>query len=180
MGIAKFFGYLKSNYKKPQWLITKTSLDTNYKDTNYKNIESYSFKWNNLILDYQSLIYSTYEVFSSEINYFIRILYKNNNHKLLLHIFNKYPIYFSKLFKSSYFTIPTREVLLSTIYNDQQIIIDTLVDMMIEHTIELSKIHVINKTYIFFDGIPSLSKIKEQASRRIYPDVINQIKILVF
>ena len=172
MGIAKFFGYLKSNYKKPQWLITKTKLNTNY-----KNIESNSFKWNNLILDYQSLIYSTYEVFSSEINYFIRILYKNNNHKLLLHIFNKYPIYFSKLFKSSYSTtLPTREVLLSTVYNDQQIIIDTLVDMMIEHTIELSKIHVINKTYIFFDGIPSLSKIKEQASRRIYPDVINQIK----
>ena len=177
MGIAKFFGYLKSNYKKPQWLITKTNLDTNYKDTNNKDIELKSFKWNNLILDYQSLIYSTYEVFSSEINYFIRIVYKNNNPKLLLYIFNKYPIYFSKLFKSSYSTIlPTIEILLSTIYNDQQIIIDTLVDMMIEHTIQLSKIHVINKTYIFFDGIPSLAKIKEQASRRIYPDIINQIK----
>ena len=122
MGIAKFFGYLKTNYKKPQWLITKTNLDTNYKDTNNKDIELKSFKWNNLILDYQSLIYSTYEVFSSEINYFIRIIYKNNNPKLLLYIFNKYPIYFSKLFKSSYFTIPTREVLLSTIYNDQQIV----------------------------------------------------------
>ena len=34
MGIAKFFGYLKSNYKKPQWLITKTKLNTNYNKEN--------------------------------------------------------------------------------------------------------------------------------------------------
>lgn len=33
-----------------------------------------------------------------------------------------------------------------------------------------------SNTYIFFDGIPSKSKIKEQISRRIYPEIIGAIK----
>ena len=69
--------------------------------------------------------------------------------------------------------------LLNIKYNDMTLVIITLVTMMVDHTIELTTKHVksgkYSDMYIYFDGIPSLAKIKEQAGRRIFPEIMKEL-----
>ena len=58
---------------------------------------------------------------------------------------------------------------------------DYLIFKTTEYVIELADQYVksdnkFTNTFIFFDGIPSYAKIKEQVARRLYPDIINAIK----
>jgi hypothetical protein len=169
MGIPKFLNYLKTNYNSPQWYHTKSN----------------DRKWDYMILDYQSLIYSNYSVFCNDINYFIRIIYKielNNNSELLEianSIIKKYPKYFQKIIEYNVVNMNNIKEFInpSISYNNMNNIIDTIVILMLDNTKDLANMHSIpyNNMYIFFDGIPSLAKIKEQVGRRIYPEIMKEI-----
>ena len=180
MGIPRFLSFLKATYKNNNWFVQKNILDSESK------------KWDYFILDYQSLIYSTYEVFYSDINYFIRIITKLNSEfndtylDIAMNIIDKYHKYFLIIFKNNIppFQSNKLEPFLNANYNDLNMILESLVDMMVEHTKELAIFHCIEKpftnTYIFFDGIPSLAKIKEQAGRRIYPVIMKEITAKIY
>jgi len=153
-------------------------------------------KWDYLILDFQSLLYVYYSILYNEINYFIRTLYclkfnldemnKNNKNwkNILNYIIDTHYIYFNKLNSINNIKLLLNnnnfDKLLLLNYNNIELIINTLVTYIFEHTKYLSKNHIrqkqkYSKTYIFFDGIPSMAKIKEQISRRLYPDIIKEI-----
>ena len=64
---------------------------------------------------------------------------------------------------------------------DQTIVWDELVNQVIDLTVLMAETHVdstekFSNTFIFFDGIPSLAKVKEQLGRRVFPEVISTIK----
>jgi serine/threonine protein kinase len=63
-------------------------------------------------------------------------------------------------------------------YNNNDVIIDSLCQIMVEHTKNLATIHCekYTNTFIFFDGIPSMAKIKEQVVRRVFPVLIREIR----
>ena len=66
-------------------------------------------------------------------------------------------------------------------YNNENIIIEILCENVINLVKKISDHHIkyndtYTRTYIFFDGIPSKAKIKEQMVRRIYPEIIYYIK----
>ena len=153
-------------------------------------------KWDYLILDFQSLLYVYYSILHNEINYFIRTLYclkfnldeMNKNNKdwknILNYIIDTHYIYFSKLNSINNIKLLLNnnnfDKLLLLDYNNIDLIINTLVKYIFEYTKFLSKNHIkqtnkYSKTYIFFDGIPSMAKIKEQIGRRLYPDIIKEI-----
>ena len=209
MGIAGFLTYLKKTYiaKEPKqsdkiWLI------------NYNHISSTNKKYDYLFLDYQSMFYTTYELFSCEINYFLRLLYYikyeaqiNRENiliidssyylKILKYIIEKYFLYFTNIFRGENIIdfLPTDEDLIDVIvkkinfiftfnFNDKIIINKLLAINVAEQTNDLSRNLIkdsfdyeekMRRTHIFFDGIPSLSKIKEQMSRRIYGYVMSKI-----
>ena len=160
MGIPKFLSYLKSTYKN-DWFIQKKILDNNNKD------------YDIMILDYQSLIYTAYNIFYNDINYFIRLItklnieYNDTYFMLARDIIEKYQYYFVKIFNNNIpkFQSNNLKEYLDIQYNNMDIIISTLADIMVSHTKELADVHINNYTdmYIYFDGIPSLAKIKEQA-----------------
>lgn len=172
MGIPKFLSYLKSTYKN-DWFLQKKILDNMNKD------------YDIMILDYQSLIYTAYNIFYNDINYFIRLITKLNMEyndiyfDLARTIFDKYQYYFLKIFNNNTPTFQSNNLkaFLKAQYNNMDIIISTLADIMVSHTKELSDVHINMYTdmYIYFDGIPSLAKIKEQASRRVYPEIMKEL-----
>ena len=171
MGIPKFFNYIKKNYNFNNDII----------------IENTNKKWDYLILDFQSLVYTTYFLFSFEINYFIRLLfiikYTQSNNLLityLKYIFNKHKKYFSYLGIDSF----NLDILDNT-FNNTDIIIKYLSELVIEHIKNISEKYInasncYDRTYVFFDGVPSIAKIKEQLGRRIYPEVMKGIKYNLF
>lgn len=66
-------------------------------------------------------------------------------------------------------------------FKDQTLIVNYLTDIVVDLTKNLAKTQVkgkktFSKTYIYFDGIPSIAKIKEQIGRRIFGSVITDIK----
>lgn len=194
MGIPQFYKKIKK--KCPNAII----------ENNNKFINN---KWDYIFVDFQSMIYSTYYLFSNEINYFYRLIYYinytiNNNIKLNIniekckliidYIMTKYEIYFINLYGNDYYDIKLKvgnfdvDIInkfilnLDNNNNDENIIIDTLTEYVVSNLIELSDNHIetdnkYNNTYIFFDGIPSKSKIKEQIGRRIYPEILKYIKL---
>lgn len=165
MGIPKFLNYLKANYNSSQWYYSQQAENPNR-------------KWDYLILDYQSLIYSNYNMFSNDINYFIRMIHLENSQllqytTLINNIILKYRKYFQLLFNK---TVTIKDIILlreCDKYNNVDIIMETIVDIMVQFTKDLSVFH--NKTFVFFDGIPSIAKIKEQVGRRVYPEIMKEI-----
>ena len=110
MGIPKFLNYLKATYKNTDWIKNTSTLEG-------KN------KWDYLFLDYQSLIYSTYEVFYSDINLFIRHIHNMNSNMQLSdfakNITYKYPKYFSKILNNLDRSVNTLQ---NITYNNNDII----------------------------------------------------------
>jgi hypothetical protein len=78
--------------------------------------------------------------------------------------------------------------ILSCDFKNERIVHDELVNQVFDLTIEMSQTQLnkeyntklYEKTFIFFDGIPTLAKVKEQLSRRVYPEVIGTIKSNLF
>ena len=73
------------------------------------------------------------------------------------------------------------EIFLTIDFKDQSLIIGYLSDIVVELTKNLAKTQIkgkkcFSKTYIYFDGIPSIAKIKEQIGRRIFGSVITDVK----
>ena len=199
MGIPKFFNYIEKNYSKGCISEDKT--------LNPRQTYDYLF------LDYQSLIYNAYSVFSCEVNYLIRMLmhvylsieYTNINvytkemYEIAIYIYNKYINYFRKICnnKEAINMIPSytndKGNIAETIksFNDcmlttnENIIIDFLSDFVVDHTKNLANNHIQHndiyaRTYIYFDGIPSIAKIKEQVGRSIFPDIMKEIKTNIY
>ena len=189
MGILQF-------YKK---LVKKCAHNNSIIEIENKFIDD---KWDYLFFDFQSLLYTTYQLFSSEINYFIRLIFyirylkKNNKsidskyEKIINYIILKYENYFIKIYEDNYidfkkgimsFNINIINKILLIDYNNEDILIDILTDDVIILVKQISDHHLksdnnYDKTFIFFDGIPSKAKIKEQLSRKIYPEIIKNIK----
>ena len=188
MGILQF-------YKKLQ----KLSNNNGIIEIDRKFIEK---KWDYLYFDFQSILYTTYQLFSSEINYFIKLMFHirylinsnksiiNNYKSIIEYIISKYENYFIRIYKNNVidlkngilsYDINIIDKILSLTYNDENILIDILTDNVIMLVKKISNHHLkfkntYDRTYIFFDGIPTKSKIKEQLSRKIYPEIIKNIK----
>lgn len=196
MGVPNFWTHVKNNYSNGKIAI-------NY-DLSYFPFETKK-KYDFLILDFHSLIYSTYSKFSQEINYFIRLtlLLKAGIIKLEDAISNEDgPIYrvifdYIKTEYRHYFylleidklEIDKLEIIYDKImsgeFKNQEIIIKSLSRFVIKLVNEMSEHHVIgfkpyNNTYIYFDGIPSISKIKEQLIRRVFPLISAEVKKNIF
>jgi hypothetical protein len=209
MGIPGFLNFLKRNYRaREPWLKKELKPDK---------------KWDYLILDFQSIIYSLQGEIGNEINYFIRLFenYKAltelsdkktfllEHYKKITTILEKYNEYFEmlKLKPSEIISTIETEVpkikindsvqisaklngvltifVSRTIYNPPPDYKSKWEDYLVKKTVEfvkhLADTHVktydtYSKTLVFFDGVPSLSKIKEQVSRRVYPKIIDAIK----
>lgn len=188
MGIQQFISTLRKK-KNSNIITTKQHIQ--------------NIKWDFLIFDVHCILYTIYNLLHNEINYFIRLIYwlqflYNNDlqlfyHELfrykpiILYIKKKHILYFNKLLVNSelYFDNLLKGIdfnnLLKYEFNNESLIIYILVEEAIKHIITISIHHIsdvdcYNKTYIFFDGIPSKGKIKEQLSRRLPSDFLKIIK----
>jgi hypothetical protein len=205
MGIPKFFNYIKNNYNKTDENPALLECVTTYKYIVDK-------KYDYLFLDFQSLIYSSYNVFCSEFNYLLRLLtychikahqginVLNNNigsikiHKVIMFLLNKHIEWIvlcspSFSLKNTYFVASTKikdiksntQKILSIDFKDQGKIIEHLTNLVVNLTKKLAETQIktresYGKTYIYFDGIPSIAKIKEQIGRRMFGDIIVNVK----
>jgi hypothetical protein len=192
MGIPQFYKKIKKDY--PESIIERYDFDI-YKTYDY------------IIFDFLSLIYSVYNLFSLEINYYIRILfyarymYHSNNLEgfyskklnfvsIIKKILRKYSNYFNQIYDMELLdllklidNLSIKEInfLLSKTFNNEEILIDTIIVLVLVQIKRLTQYHIsspdkYNRTWIFFDGVPSKAKIKEQMIRRIYPDILKYIK----
>ncbi len=196
MGISGFLNHLKRKYEPSTW----------FKNNNEK-------KYDYLFLDYHSMFYSLYDIFSNEINYFLKLIFfikytamssrtnilntreKSISYEEILNfIYDKHIDYFINFNKEdkNIFLPNSRDTYQQVIdkinkifalnLNDKTIITNILVSHVIRETDYLSANNIKDeysnkreRTYIFFDGIPSLSKIKEQLNRRINGTVLKNI-----
>ena len=115
----------------------------------------------------------------------------NNNYKLIIdYILTKYKNYFIKIYTTDYNNIKEGLInyniniinlfITNNNYNDESIIIDIITENVITFIIELSEYHIksdlkYTNSYIFFDGIPSKAKIKEQLVPKIDTEIITYI-----
>ena len=177
MGISGFFYYLKNSYKK--------SFSNNSKK-----------KYDYLVLDYHSLFHNIKSLYD-EINYAIRLLFeakyqyennvddfymyniKSDNYNNLIYIINTYNNVFKLIgidsnsvkFYSGDIknTLIKINIILDKFPISEEIIKQAMIADIVEHTEILAKKYTTSneKTIIYFDGIPSVAKIKEQLNRRI-------------
>ena len=196
MGIPQFYKKIKKDY--PSSIVERYDYDI------YK---TYDF----IIFDFLSLIYSVYNLFSLDINYYIRILFylRYAYYSTSIDLYEKSVSFYSPVLKKiickygNYYnniylvdtihilklidnmTIDNLNYLLQPVFNNEDIIIDNLIILVLIHVKKIVKYHISAsdkylRTYIFFDGVPSKAKIKEQMIRRIYPDIIKNIKKNLF
>lgn len=185
MGIPQFLNSLKSNYGQ-DWLVS--------------NIAK---KWNYLILDFQSIIWNIDKIHSSELNFLIRLLklyqLETNKREFLnyhiikiIYIVNNYKNYLISCkpdleadinkFVEKHQNLDLNDFLNKLYQIELKLNWENyLVNKVVEYVIDLSNTYIdepdkYSRTFIFFDGIPSYSKIKEQVLRRIYPEILNAIK----
>lgn len=175
MGISGFFYYLKNNSKD----IIKS-----------KNNKKYVY----LVLDVHSLFYNIKSLYE-EINYLIRLLFeaKNKYDKNIDYFFDDGVEYYSKIkyiFKTYKNLFPKFDdnniKFIERNLEDTKKKINFLLDIfpisseniknavkldIVEHIEDLTRKYTKSKnnsnTLIYFDGIPSVAKIKEQLNRRI-------------
>ena len=173
MGIAGFFYYLKNKYKKSFTVVCNR-------------------KYDYLVLDYHSLFHNIKNLYD-EINYMIRLLfeakyqYENNidyfytnrdTYHILTYIITTYNNLFKLIGinnKNIKFTLGKKEhtlkkinFILNKFPLSEEIIKNAIISDIVEHTIKLASKYTssVKNTIIYFDGIPSVSKIKEQLRRR--------------
>ena len=118
MGIPKFFNYIKQTYCSDR--INQCIFES----INFSKVREQK-EYDYLFLDYQSFIYNAYAVFSSEINYFIRLIYFFNysakhgentfiykNYLITNSIIQKYTKFFERVFGkgkgSGHFILPKK------------------------------------------------------------------------
>lgn len=194
MGVPNFWTYVKNNYSN-----NKISINDNLSYLPRETFKKYDF----LIIDFHSLIYSTYAKFSQEINYFIRLIILLNNKTISLeqnildeespnysvilnYIINEYEEYFDLFGISNLDNIENiYEKIISKGLKNQDVIIQTLSNLVIKLVKDMADHHIKNQksyynTYIYFDGIPSISKIKEQLVRRVFPLISAEVKKDIF
>lgn len=161
-------------------------------------------KWDLLIFDVHCILYTIYNIFQNEINFLLRLIFRlqylfkydqlkfnieiNNYKSIINYIKLTHILYFNKIFGNVdiYFDNLINGININNAlnfdFNDENIIIDYLIEEAINQIIKISNNHLscidnFNKTFIFFDGIPSNAKIKEQISRRIPSEIIKIINL---
>ena len=189
MGILKFYKKLIKNYADNDAII---EIDKKLLDKKYDYI----------FFDFQSLIYTVYQLFSCEINYFLRLIYHiryliNNNininfkyKNVIKYILNKYKNYFITIYENNYipylngllnYDINIVNKILLINYRNEIILINILIEDVIDLVKKISNNHIklkniFDKIFIFFEGIPTKSKIKDQLYRKIYSEISRNIR----
>ena len=201
MGIPKFFGYLTGQDSKNKSKcidVDKSSLDDkkkydylflDYQSLCYSSISVFSGEINYFI---RLVNYIKHKADNNENVY-------TQNRYILEYILGKYIRYFRVIkAQSSSFPMTLPELtgankftlgsiksfmndILGAQLNSQQIVWDELVNQVIDLTKLMAETHVdsvekFSNTFIFFDGVPTLAKVREQLSRRVYPEIISTIK----
>jgi hypothetical protein len=191
MGISGFYNYIKKdkfyNNKSNKAIINKLPED-----------KKYDF----LFFDFQSGIYSVKNELL-EYDYLIRLIYyikfqlnKGNNILYNLGLETKYKIIIDRIYlKFKKFIGINYDII--NLPNDSTIIMNScnelicaftkktnddfnkyFVDKTFDNTLKIINDHKLsyNQCYIFFDGVPSIAKLKEQLIRRIEPIISNNIQ----
>ncbi len=200
MGIPKFFGYLSGKDKRDE----SKHIQRNYALAKEKKYDYLFLDYQSLCYTTLSIFSGEINFFirlanmikckaESGINAF------TENKYILEYILSKYSRYFREVKKSSpQFpeTFPKHtgtepdtlneistlmDNVLGSQLNTQTIVWDELVEQVIDLTLQMAQTHIksaskYSNTFIFFDGIPTLAKVKEQLSRRVYPEIISTIK----
>ena len=200
MGIPKFFGYLTGqNTKKKGNCIDVDKLTLGNKQYDYLFLDYQSLCYSSI-----SVFSGEINYFIRLANYIKNKAEKNENvytqnRYILEYILAKYlryfrvikakkpsfPMNFPELNGTNKFTLDSIKSFMNEILgaplNTEQVVWDELVNQVIDLTKSMADIHVKSdkkfcNTYIFFDGVPTLAKVREQLSRRVYPEVISTIK----
>ena len=178
MGIDGFANFL---FK----FINNNSCEELILESNIRKIVS-----NDILFDINFLIYQELIEIETEINDIIKILLCNNT----VSLDNEINILLDEYFKKDYWKIYTKpsKLTIKHFLNDLLKILDaeqnTLLDIIIYNKIintmhyNINKLHIIElieKISVFFDGIPSLSKMIEQRRRRIKNYLESQNKKII-
>jgi hypothetical protein len=201
MGIPKFFSYLSKNYSNAIKTVDSFNELTDVKKYDYVFIDYQSLCYSTLRVFSGEINYfirlAHYIKYMAEIK--SENIYVDYKH-ILDYIKNKYSRYFESI-SSTPISLPficynKKKETLSDIIKfmdsildlplkqNEHCVWDELVNQVIDLTKNIAETHikddkdgaVYSKTYIYFDGIPTMAKIKEQLSRRVYPDIIGTIK----
>jgi hypothetical protein len=155
-----------------------------------------------LVYNFHNIVYQTLILLKTEINYFIRLLI-NDTHKkesinndILLQIYNKYYLYFYKIgFKDNDFPSPQEDnydinydiqklpefdlTQYKLFDNDDQQYIKICIHYILKYLqnfkLLLTKEDNLANIKIYFEGIPTISKIREQINKRLNDRIINTI-----
>ncbi len=200
MGIPKFFGYLSNKDKKDG----TNYIEQSYILTRDKKYDYLFLDYQSLCYSTLSVFSGEINWFIRLVN-FIKIktqtginTYTENKY-ILDYILSKYSRYFRAV-KTSSPKFPTTlpkltgtasytlqaissfmDDILGSQLNSQTIVWDELINQVIDLTVQMAQTHVkpaskYSNTFIFFDGIPTLAKVREQLTRRVYPEVFSTIK----
>jgi hypothetical protein len=205
MGILKFFNYIKNNYNKSDESPELLDCITTYKYIVEKKYDYLFLDFQSLIYSSYGVFCSEFNYLLRLLAYChikahqdVNVL--NNNigdvkiHKIIMYLLNKYNDWIelcSPLFttKKTFFNVSTTlsqiktntQKILSIDYKNSNNIIEYLTNIVVDLTTELAEKQIKTddsyaKTYIYFDGIPSIAKIKEQIGRRMFGDIITIVK----
>ena len=179
MGISGFFYYLKN--KNPKSFTTKNKTIYDYLALDYHSL------FHNIKNLYDEINYMIRLLFESKYQYEQQIDYfytsstpiKSEHYHIICYIVKTYKNFFKLIGideRSIKFTkgkiqdtLKKINFILDKFPVSEEIIKNAMIADIVNHTVKLSKQYTtsVTNTLIYFDGIPSVSKMKEQLSRRI-------------
>lgn len=198
MGIPQFFNYIKNKYSKRPY--KKCIYDTQppYKyDYIFLDYQSLFYNVKNLYNEINYLIRLLYKLLDDceTSNPFHTSLFQETDDYLILkHIISTYKNVFEEIGINSTTCMPTItlpkeqknenitkiKAILDKFPLSDETLINCIVKDMIEQTHNITIIHlsssILKNVHIYFDGIPSIAKVKEQLSRRINGTITGYIK----
>jgi len=198
MGIPQFFNYIKNKYDKKPYKKCIYDTPAPYKyDYIFLDYQSLFYNVKNLYNEINYLIRLLYKLLdaSEKSNPFYTSLFQETNEYLIVkYIISSYKNVFDEIGINTTTCMPTItlpkdqknenitkiKAILDKFPLSDEILINCIVKDMIEQTYNITRKHLSSSNrknvYIYFDGIPSIAKVKEQLSRRINGTITAYIK----